>query len=643
MRISKTLNWLLDRTGGYFILIAVTLAQFTAYIFTVPVSLMIRLNAEFTDAQFSSLWGVTILFMTVALAILLIYTFLTTRKAVARLQDRKIGRVRKTDTAQEKEAWIQISFLPWRYARSSIVITVLAGFTPMLVYEALWMRLPADQVIYTAIGVSTATLSIITLSMLALEGMLTPARQALLPADYDMQIAGTASLSILSKLSLVILTLITIGILLVAPIGYHFTVLAIQSPTQTDLLRNYQIESLGFSLVTITLGLGLAWMISRSVSVPIGMLVEVFSKVERGDLSQKALVTSADEIGALTVHFNRMLDRIRKLQEELESQVAERTSQLTAVNEVGQAITAIVRSDELTAKVVNLITQHFGHYYAALFLIDSIGRWAELKNATGEAGRVLREAHHRLEIGGKSMVGSAISQKKARIALDVGAESVRFDNPLLPYTRSEIALPLMAGERIIGALDVQSMQQSAFGPQDIETMQNMANQVAVALENARLFEETQQRLQEMQNIQRRYTQQSWSSRMENETLEYGVGDDRPMSGDSNIDIPLALRNQVIGTISLASETEWTQDERALIESVAAQAAIALENARLMEDSQKAAQYQRLVAEITSKVWAATSQDNIMQTALKEIGRMLGLSEAIIELNAEDETERKSGV
>jgi GAF domain-containing protein/HAMP domain-containing protein len=632
--MTKIIQWLFDHTGGFFILLVVTVAQFSTYLVTIPISLLIRLNAEFTDEQFYQLWNVAILFMILSLAVLLALTFLINRKAIERLQDLKMGHIRRVDTKLDQEAWIQISFLPWRYARSSFLVTLLVGFSPMIAYEAFVLRLSTDQVIYTIIGVFISSLSIVTLGMISLEGMLTPARQVLLPANYDMQISGTASLNIFTKLNLVILTLITIGILLVAPIGYHFTVLAIQSPTQVNLLRNYQIQSLGFSLVTVILGLGLAWMLSRSVSLPLGDLVNVFRKVEEGDLNQKATVTTSDEIGALTVYFNRMLDRVRELQEGLESQVFERTAQLEAVNEVGQAVTAIVKPEELIHKVVHLITERFGHYYVALFLADANGRWAELKSATGETGRVLREARHRLEIGGKSMVGSSISQKKARIALDVGAEPVRFDNPLLPYTRSEIALPLFVGERVIGALDVQSTQQSAFGPQDIDTMQNMANQVAVALENARLFEETQLRLQELQKIQQRYIQQTWSARTENDVLEYGVGDDHPVSGDTSINLPLALRNQVIGTLSLTGETEWTQEERAWIESIATQAAIALENARLMEESQKAAQYQRLVAEITSKIWASTSQDNIMQTALKEIGRALNASEAVIDLRAD---------
>ena len=164
---------------------------------------------------------------------------------------------------------------------------------------------------------------------------------------------------------------------------------------------------------------------------------------------------------------------------------------------MGRASSAVLDPNELINQVANLITDQFDYYYTALFLVDPTGRWAELKSATGEAGRVLKENKHRLEVGGKSMVGTAISTRSPRVALDVGAEPTRFENPLLPYTRSEIALPLLVGERVLGALDVQSTREGAFGPQEIETLQGMANQISIALENASLFQQIQQTLDEI--------------------------------------------------------------------------------------------------------------------------------------------------
>jgi GAF domain-containing protein/HAMP domain-containing protein len=630
------LNWMLRKTGGYFILLVVAISQIATYLFAIPVSLFIRLNAEFTDEQFSQLWSVTLISMLVALGTLLAYIYFTNRQAITRLHEAVKRTPLPAHTSQEQQAWTQVSALPWLYARSGTLITIIIGFAPMLLFEALILHLQIDQVIYTALGVLVSSLSIITLGMIALEGMITPARRLLLPKSYDAQLAGTSSLKILPRLNLIILTLLVVAILLVAPIGYRFTLLALQSPDQPNLLFRYQAQSLAFSLLAILLGAGLAWMLAQSVSVPLKNLVDVFQKVEQGDLTQVAPVVSSDETGELTVFFNRMLARVSNLQTSLEIQVADRTAQLAAVIEVGRAANAILDPDELIGRVVNLITDRFGHYYSAIFLLDTGNRWAELKGATGEAGRVLRESRHKLAVDSKSMVGAAISQKQARIALDVGLEPVRFNNPLLPYTRSEIALPLMVGDSVLGALDVQSTRESAFKQEDIETLQSMANQVAIALENARLFQETNQRLQELQTAQRQYLRETWSSLTANNQFEYSVGDDITSATKSTMNVPLALRDEIIGQINMTGEEEWSPEERAWVESVAVQSAIALENARLMEEGRKQAGIERAVAEITTRVWSSNTIDGILQTAAKEIGRALNLSEATIELNTTEQ-------
>jgi GAF domain-containing protein/HAMP domain-containing protein len=628
------LKRLLDLTGGYYILIVVALAQFSTYIFTIPVSLFIAVSAEFTMEDFSRLWLVTMTGMLLALGILLVHVFLSNRQAHIRLQDILKGKTVSTNEELESMAWKQISSLPWLYARVATLLSILVAFLPMLIYEVFVLKLPNDQVIYTAIGIFISSLGIVTLGMITLEGMITPARQMLLPKNYQAQLAGAMSLKLLPKLNIIILTLITIGILLVAPIGYHFTSLALQSPSEPNLLSNYQVQSLGFSLIALVLGAGLAWMLSRSVSLPLNHLVEVLQKVERGDLNQTAPVVSSDETGELTIFFNRMLERVAILQGGLREQVSERTAQLSAVNEVGQAASVILNPDDLIERVVNLITDKFGHYYSAIFLLDNTGKWAELKSATGDAGRVLRESHHRLAVDNKSMVGASITQKQARISQNVGSETVRHSNPLLPYTRSEIALPLIVGERVLGSVDVQSTHETAFGEDEIQTLQSVANQVAIALENARLFQETNQRLEELQQGQRQYLHKSWSSITDANKLEYNIGEENTSAQGSDLNVPLTLRNEIIGQISLNRDEEWSDEDRAWVESVATQASIALENARLMEESQKNAGLDRTVAEITTRIWSANTIDSILQTAVKEIGRALDLSEATIELSNE---------
>jgi GAF domain-containing protein len=159
---------------------------------------------------------------------------------------------------------------------------------------------------------------------------------------------------------------------------------------------------------------------------------------------------------------------------------------------VGQAATSILDTEQLLHEAVNLIVKRFNFYYAAVFTPDDSGRYAVLREATGEAGRTLKQVKHQLEVGGQSMVGTAMSTRVSRIALDVGKEAIRFANPLLPLTRSEIALPLVAGNHVLGVLDVQSEQPAAFDEANAEVLQAMANQIAVALLNAESFRRTKQ-------------------------------------------------------------------------------------------------------------------------------------------------------
>src|SRR6185503_13351469 len=134
-----------------------------------------------------------------------------------------------------------------------------------------------------------------------------------------------------------------------------------------------------------------------------------------------------DELGIVTVQFNRMVSRLESLQTTLEQEVNERTKQLRASNEVGRAAASSLDPDELLSRVVQLFPDRFGYYYAAIYLMDPSGKWAELKYATGEAGRVLKQNHHRLEVSGKSMVGTAIRELSPRIAQNASEEKQRFE------------------------------------------------------------------------------------------------------------------------------------------------------------------------------------------------------------------------
>lgn len=184
-------------------------------------------------------------------------------------------------------------------------------------------------------------------------------------------------------------------------------------------------------------------------------------------------------------------EKLKQQEQDTELALDRRTAQLRASAEVGQAASSTLDPAELLRTVTNLITDRFGFYYASVFITEPTGRYAVLREATGEAGRLLKERHHQLEIGGQSMVSAAITTQRPRVALDVSTETMRFANPLLPETRSEIALPLMVGNRTLGALDVQSTQAGVFDESSAAALQAMTDQVALALNNATSFVEAQ--------------------------------------------------------------------------------------------------------------------------------------------------------
>ncbi len=169
-----------------------------------------------------------------------------------------------------------------------------------------------------------------------------------------------------------------------------------------------------------------------------------------------------------------------------------RAKLLEAAAEVGRNVTMILDLDELLHKTVDIICETYGFYYAGVFLLDETGEWAVLRAGRGEAGRIMVAEGHKLRVGGLSMIGASIAEQRARIALDVGVEAVHFKNPHLPLTRSEMALPLIVRDEAIGAVTVQSVEEAAFSDEDISSLQAMADQLAVALANAKLLRELEE-------------------------------------------------------------------------------------------------------------------------------------------------------
>jgi len=227
------------------------------------------------------------------------------------------------------------------------------------------------------------------------------------------------------------------------------------------------------------------------------LTVQSIEEAAFSDEDVSSLQAMADQ---LAVAINNA--HLHQQNEHLFKQAARRATLLQAGAEVSRNITSILDLDVLLASTVHIICAEYGFYYAGIFLVndspDEAGKsWAVLKAGRGQAGRKMVKQGHRLEVGGNSMVGAAIARQEARLALDVDQEKVWYPNPLLPKTRSEMALPLIIKNRCIGALTVQSEEPAAFTEEDISSLQMMADQLGVAINNARLLKDLERANEEL--------------------------------------------------------------------------------------------------------------------------------------------------
>jgi GAF domain-containing protein/PAS domain-containing protein len=333
-----------------------------------------------------------------------------------------------------------------------------------------------------------------------------------------------------------------------------------------------------------------------------------------------------------------------------------RAAQFQAIANVASATTTLQGQEQTLSQVVQTISEQLGHYHVSIFFLDDTKRYAILKAANSTGGRRMLERGHSLEVGEKGIVGNAASTGRARIALDTGADTVYFDNPDLPETRSEVALPLMQGREIIGVLDVQSTIQDAFSQDHIETLSILANQVSVTIQNTRLYEENVTALANAEKAYRQLTGETWREVLQSLSLKGYVYDGvssqpltRATSGHS-VSIPVTVRGQNIGALKLeALETgrTWTDDELAIITAAAERAALALENARLLAESRKRAAKERAIGEISAKISAQSDIDELLKTAALELNRTLPGTEIAIQFQpgldekAEDHRQKES--
>jgi GAF domain-containing protein len=364
----------------------------------------------------------------------------------------------------------------------------------------------------------------------------------------------------------------------------------------------------------------------------------------------------------------------RSLQElnlNLEERVASRTSELQAahdrnerrarqfeaVSQVSRAITSNQGIESLLDLLTRVISEKFGYYHVGIFLVDDNREFAVLRAANSEGGKHMTARNHRLRIGQTGIVGFVTATGMPRIALDVGTDAVFFDNPDLPDTRSEMALPLQLSGRILGALDVQSIHANAFQPEDVDVLATLADQVAVAIQNVQTFEINQRYLEEARRSASSYLNESWRALTPGaQTWGYAItnntvtmldqGQYMPMLTEgsarvgpvlengqaASLAVPIRLAGRAVGALRVQlPDHEWDPDEVDIITAVAERLSLALESTTLLEATQKRAEIERLTADITGKIGSTTQIDSILRTAAEELSRVLGGSDVLVQI------------
>lgn len=441
-------------------------------------------------------------------------------------------------------------------------------------------------------------------------------------------------------------------------------------------------------LVLAGLAAGAGIYVSRNLTKPLLNLTQTATRLAQGEIGLRATTEGPAEVVRLASAFNTMTAQLQELIGSLGEQVAARTHRLETIALLSERLTAILDLEQLLQEMVDEIKAEFAYYHAHVYTLDVQGQNLVLAAGVGEAGAQMKAKGYYIPLD----AATSLVARAARTGEVVLVDNVReapdwLPNPLLPDTYSEMAVPIISEGKVLGVLDVQQNRVAGLDEGDASLLRSLAGQVAIAVRNARLFSQTQAALDKAQSLQRLYMGEAWERLIATRPTtdyEYRHGSVAPLSeittpeavaaiqqgqtvrleiekkkmadGKLNVEdsqeptrhsssspialaTPLKLRDEIIGVLGLhAADTRrsWTEDEIALIESVSEQMALAIENARLFEDSQRSAWRDQVVSETTAKVWSSAEIEEVMRTAVAQLGDKLRASEVVIRLGTEDQ-------
>ena len=354
----------------------------------------------------------------------------------------------------------------------------------------------------------------------------------------------------------------------------------------------------------------------------------------------------------LLEEFLKIQEGMQRMREELEAErslvetrIEERTAEFTQKTEQFRAASFIARRTaeaqdlaSLLTTAVNLISEQFGFYHTGIFLINELGEHAVLQAASSPGGQRMIEKGFSVPLNAPGIIGSVVSQKKSRINLDVGPDAVIFNNPDLPMTRSQVGLPLMVRNKVLGVLEIQADRPQAFSSDDIDLLQTVADQITVTIENTRLLEETQAAVLQLEALSSVRTRNVWSEELQRKSRAFtytplGLRAEKATHDPQKaVHVPITLRGQKIGSIEIARKNNnaaWSKLDRDLLEEVASQVGLAVDNIRLLEEATQRARQEEIVGKLANRFSQSLDLNTLLQTAARELGQLPDVSEVSV--------------
>jgi GAF domain-containing protein/HAMP domain-containing protein len=412
--------------------------------------------------------------------------------------------------------------------------------------------------------------------------------------------------------------------------------LPVDTTVQTALLTG-----LGVVLLAGLLAIWIAQILTR----PITHLTTVATQIAAGDLEVQTPVESGDEIGQLAQAFNDMTAQLRGLIGSLEDQVRDRTAELILSMKVGQHASTIKKLDELLPTITEFIREQFNLYYTQVYFVDDLEQNLILKAGTGTVGQELLARHHTLPVGLGSIVGWVAAEGQSIVVSDTQSSDIHKVNPLLPETRSELAIPLIVEDRVIGVLDMQADKANTFTENNKTVFEAMATQLAVSINSAQQWTLAQEAQRKSEELVKQLTRQSWRERLASQRESLGFAYDlsaiaplsnvtqEPANDKTKLAVPVVVQSQPIGqlAVNMPPQRALSPDEENLLASVAQQLAQKAENLRLFEQTQQRAAREQIARQIADKVRASRDIESALKTAAEELAKSLGVARAVVDL------------